>query len=94
MIKFEWDEEKAAANKKKHGVTFEIAARVFFDENRIEFYDKEHSENEDRYYTIGMAGNVLFVVYADRQDAIRLISARLATKAEEEKYYDHLYFGK
>ena len=94
MIKFEWDEEKAAANRKNHGVTFEIAARVFFDENRIEFYDKEHSDSEDRYYTIGMAGNVLFVVYADRQDVIRLISARLATRAEEEKYYDHLYSGK
>ena len=94
MIKFEWDNEKAAANEIKHGVTFEIAARVFFDENRIEYYDEEHSGTEDRYYTIGMAGNVLFVVYTERQEAIRLISARLATKSEEAAYYDHLYSGR
>ena len=94
MIKFVWDEEKAKANMIKHGVTFEIAARVFFDENRIEYYDEIHSKDEDRYYTIGMAGNILFVVYTERKDAVRLISARLATKSEEVEYYDHLYSGK
>ena len=94
MIKFKWDEEKARANKLKHGVTFEIAARVFFDENRIEFYDAKHSMDEDRYYTIGMSGNVLFVVYTEKHEAIRIISARLATKEEEVEYYDHLYSGR
>ena len=94
MIKFEWDKEKAEANRIKHGVTFEIAARVFLDENRIEFYDRKHSIDEDRYYTIGMAGEVLLVVYTERRDVIRLISARLAAKNEEARYYGHLYFGR
>ena len=49
---FEWDDEKARANIKKHGIDFETAARVFADENRLEIYDEEHSEDEDRYITI------------------------------------------
>lgn len=85
---FEWDEEKAKTNLNKHGVSFETAAKVFFDQNRIEIYDEAHSHgDEDRFITIGMAGEVLFVVYIERQPNIRLISARLANARERRLYY-------
>ena len=87
-MQFEWDDEKAALNFKKHGVRFENAAKVFCDENRIELYDAEHSADEDRYNTIGMVDNVLFVVYTERRNRVRLISARPANKKERSLYYD------
>ena len=88
--KFEWDEGKAALNLKRHGISFETAAKVFQDENRIEIYDTAHSMEEDRYITIGLAGEVLFVVYTERTPNIRLISARLATERERRLYYGDL----
>ena len=88
MINFEWDMEKNKANLKKHGVAFEMAAKVFLDEKRIERYDAEHSSiNESRYKTIGMVGKVLTVIYTERKTAIRIISARLAEKEEIDEYY-------
>lgn len=84
---FEWDEEKAEMNLKKHGIPFETATKVFLDENRIEIYDEDHSLDEDRYITIGLADEVLFVVYTERKPKIRLISARLATARERSVYY-------
>ena len=87
---FEWDEDKAAANLKKHGIDFRDAALVFNDKNRIEYYDAEHSSTEDRYYTIGMVEKVLFVVYTERKNRIRLISARPANKRERSLYYDRI----
>lgn len=86
-LEFEWDDGKERLNIQKHGISFETAARVFGDENRIEIYDKEHSIEEDRYITIGLAGDVLFVVYTERVPRIRLISARLAS-ARERRLYD------
>lgn len=86
-LEFEWDEEKAKINLKKHGIPFETAAKVFLDDNRIEIYDEVHSIEEDRYITIGLAGDVLFVVYTERHLKIRLISARLATARERKAYY-------
>lgn len=88
---FEWDEEKAIKNLKKHNVAFEDAVYVFQDENRIEFYDAEHSVDEDRYVVIGMVGTVLFVVYTERKNAIRLISARKANAKERGDYYGNIY---
>ena len=85
---FEWDEEKNAANLRKHGITFEDAVAVFDDENRIEWYDAAHSETEDRYNTIGWVRGVLFVVYTERRERIRMISARKATPQERSLYYD------
>ena len=85
---FEWDDEKAAINLKKHGMSFQTAALVFYDENRIEMYDSEHSLEEDRYNTIGMVEDVLFVVYTERKDRLRIISARLANKKERSMYYE------
>ena len=87
-VQFEWDEDKAALNLKKHGVRFETAARVFEDEDRIEFYDSAHSTEEDRYNTIGMVDSVLFVVYTERKNRVRLISARPANSKERRLYYD------
>ena len=67
---------------------------VFNDLQRIEIYDMEHSIGEDRYNTIGIVHDVLFVVYTERKNNIRLISARLATKKERSIYYDtDSYFG-
>ena len=85
---FEWDEEKNLQNQRKHGISFETAAYVFADENYIEMYDFEHSISEDRYIAIGRVGDVLFVVFTERKEKIRLISARLATEAERRLYYD------
>ena len=93
-LNFEWDEDKNQLNLKKHGIDFETAMLVFNDLQRIEIYDFEHSVSEDRYNTIGMVHDVLFVVYTERKDNIRLISARLATQIERSIYYDSdSYFG-
>ena len=99
MLVFEWDEKKAHANLQKHGISFDTAAAVFLDEDRLEYYDAIHSIDEDRYYTIGRAGDVLFVVYTERMnrrgiEVIRLISARLADPSERKKYYGYLYSGR
>ena len=88
LLTFEWDEEKNRINKNKHGIDFETAMLVFNDLERIEIYDLEHSVGEDRYSTIGMVKDVLFVVYTERKENIRLISARLATNKERSIYYD------
>ena len=87
-LEFEWDEEKAAANWKNHGVRFETAAHVFEDENLMEYYDGFHSDGEERYQVIGKVKRILFVVYTERKERIRLISARKATKAERRRYLD------
>ena len=85
---FEWDEEKAAANLKKHGVDFKDASLVFNDPYRKEFFDAAHSFEEDRYNIIGMVEDVLFVVYTERGEKVRIISARIATRREMRIYYD------
>ncbi len=87
-MKFEWDEDENTINKEKHKISFETAAYVFDDPYYIEMFDFEHSVDEDRYIAIGKVGDVLFVVFTERKDTIRLISARLATNAERSLYYD------
>ena len=84
---FQWDSEKAMLNRQKHGITFDTAAKVFNDEHRIERYDDEHSGDEDRYITIGRVREILFVVYTERFEKTRLISARRATADERRDYY-------
>lgn len=87
---FEWDENKEKINISKHGLDFSTAALVFRDQNRLEWFDELHSDYEDRYITIGEINGiavVLMVVYTERGDAIRLISARKATKQERRMYY-------
>ena len=86
---YEWDSTKEAINIKKHGIDFDTAILVFEDDFRLEWYDKAHSGIEDRYNTIGMVHDVLFVVYTERGEKTRIISARLATKTERRRYYDY-----
>ena len=85
----EWDDRKNEINKRKHGISFETAAHVFEDINRIEYFDEAHSADEDRFIVLGLVRKVLFVVYTDRGDVTRIISARKATEAETEVYYDN-----
>ena len=90
-MKIEWDTNKNDANMKKHHISFETAARVFLDENRLDYYDIVHSINEDRYITIGLVEEVIVVVYTLRKTRIRIISARLVTRKERELYYEENY---
>lgn len=89
---FEWDDQKEKINIAKHGIDFSTAARVFNDENRLEWYDEAHSYTEERYITIGIIDNIAYlvmVVYTERETSIRLISARKATKKERRLYDDY-----
>lgn len=89
-LDFVWDERKNQINIKKHGVSFQTAALVFGDDYRIEILDRAHSREEERFINVGMAGDsliVLYVVYTERENKIRLISARKASKTEREMYY-------
>lgn len=89
-IRFSWDGRKAAQNAKKHGVSFEEAMTVFFDENATEFFDPDHSGDEDRFLMLGISSRLrlLVVHYAVREDGtqIRIISARRPTKNESTRY--------
>ncbi|MBO6147615.1 MAG: BrnT family toxin [Lachnospiraceae bacterium] len=85
-----WDNEKDNSNYEKHGLHFSVAKRIFEDVNRIEMYDDKHSFYEDRYITIGYVNRVIVVVYTERKNLIRIISARKATKREEQLYYDNI----
>lgn len=87
-MQFEWDEVKASYNSSKHGVSFEEAKTVFDDPLYVDFYDPDHSEDEDRYLIIGQSnrGRLLIASYTEREGAIRLISARAATRSEREAY--------
>jgi uncharacterized DUF497 family protein len=80
-MKFEWDVTKAAENLEKHQVSFEEARSVFEDPLYVDFYDPDHSQDEHRYIIIGASnkGRVFTVSYTERNDTIRLISARRAT---------------
>ena len=89
-IQFTWDEQKNIINIAKHGVSFADAAKVYFDPERLELYDDQHSMmNEERWNVIGNVNlKTLFVVSIGRVDnLIRIISARRATKKEQEEYY-------
>ena len=89
-IKFSWDAQKAKQNLKKHRVSFEEASTVFFDEKAIEFFDPDHSKDEDRFLMLGLSWRlrVVVVCYCLRKDGseIRVVSARKATKKEEKVY--------
>ncbi|MEH2285243.1 MAG: BrnT family toxin [Nostoc sp.] len=87
-MKFEWDENKAAINLLKHQVSFEEAKTVFDDPLYVDFYDPDHSDNEERYLIIGESGRGRLIItsYTDRGNSIRLISAREVTRSEREAY--------
>jgi uncharacterized protein len=85
---FEWDTEKAEANLQKHGASFVEAATVFFDPLSLTIPDPSHSVSENRFVIIGLSNQQrhLVVAHAERDDRIRIISARLATASERKKY--------
>ena len=90
-MKFDWDQAKANANSKKHGVTFEEARTVFFDEFAVQFFDEDHSSEEDeRFLLLGLSSDakLLLVCHCERErgNIIRIISARKATKREAAHY--------
>lgn len=85
---FEWDEQKASSNLAKHGVSFDEATAVFDDTNRLEELDAS-DDHEERWRAIGLApSGVFFIVYTERDGGvIRMISARVATRHEQDRYY-------
>ncbi len=89
-IVFEWIDKKVKSNLKKHGVSFEEAQTVFFDDSAIQFWDDPHSKKEERFLMLGLSNKlrVLLVVhcYRESDSTIRIISARKATKTEQKEY--------
>jgi len=88
---FEWDDQKAQSNFEKHGVSFDFAASVFRDVNRIEWQDTRKDYGEVRLVTVGcpVTKICLSVVYTERKSVIRIISARVASKKERSSYYGY-----
>jgi len=89
-IKFDWDSRKAATNEKKHGISFEEARTVFFDENAKLIDDPDHSDDEDRFVLLGLSSSLKVVLvchcYREQGNVIRIISARKATTHESKQY--------
>ncbi len=88
MLIFEWDDRKEKKNRRKHRVSFEEAEFVFYDPYSITIPDLDHSSGEDRFIDIGTSNEnrLLVVIYTERDDRIRIISARKATSIERKKY--------
>ncbi len=88
-LEFEWNEAKAEANSRAHGVSFKLAKTVFKDAFAIERLDDRENYGEERFVIIGMAeGHVLlFIAYTEREDRIRIISARRVTQHEQDDYF-------
>jgi uncharacterized DUF497 family protein len=89
-IRFEWDESKSRENKRKHGVSFDEAQTVFFDENAIRYYDPDHAKDEDRFIMLGMSFKLRELVvchcYRSGDKVIRIVLARKANKKEAAVY--------
>jgi len=90
LYSFDWDENKNRINLEKHGITFEEASTVFFDDRAILFDDPEHSIDEDRFLLLGMSETAKVCIvchcYRESDTVIRIISARQATRKEEQRY--------
>lgn len=88
---FSWDDNKNSENVRKHGVSFEEAQTVFFDEKALEFEDPDHSETEDRFLLLGMSQKLRVLVichcFRESESEIRIISARKATAKEQKVYF-------
>lgn len=87
-LRFEWNNQKAQFNVKKHRVSFDEAATVFYDPLYLEDYDEAHSDQEDQFKIMGMSSNgrLLVITYIQRVDKIRIISSRLVIKNERRIY--------
>ena len=87
--RFEWDKSKAKDNFAKHGVSFELAERVFKDPFAIDVLDDRQDYDEERFVIVGMVeGRIFYVVYVERKEVSRIISARSATRHEQESYLE------
>lgn len=88
MVIFEWDEEKAKSNLRKHRVSFEEGESVFYDPRTITISDPNHSDDEFRFIDLGISNRnrVLVVVYTERKHRIRIVSVRKATRYEQKQY--------
>ncbi len=88
---FEWDDKKEKTNIKKHGISFDEASTAFYDENAIQFFDPDHSKEEDRFILLGISFKlrVLVVCHCFRKEetVVRIISARKADRGEEQEYW-------
>jgi hypothetical protein len=92
-IRFEWDPRKAKSNEKKHGVSFEEAESVFFDEQALLLEDAQPADEEERFVLLGLSATLrmLVAIHALREkDVIRIISARKATRLEKQEYQSRL----
>ena len=93
QLEFEWDKKKEKTNAKKHGVSFDEARTVFYDEQAIQFYDPEHSDEEDRFILLGTSFKLKTLVvchcYREDETKIRIISARKADSEEEQVYWSN-----
>ncbi|VAX02959.1 hypothetical protein MNBD_GAMMA19-235 [hydrothermal vent metagenome] len=91
QLEFEWDDKKDKANSKKHGVSFDEARTVFYDEYAIQFFDPEHSESEDRFLLLGTSFKLKALVvchcFREEETVVRIISARKADRDEEQVYW-------
>jgi uncharacterized DUF497 family protein len=90
-IIFEWDDKKDKTNKRKHGVSFEEARTAFYDENAIQYFDPDHSDEEGRFILVGISFKLKVLVvchcFRESDSVIRIISARKADKEEEYEYW-------
>ena len=90
-LEFEWDDKKDRANTKKHGVSFDEAQTVFYDEHAILFFDPDHSENENRFILLGVSFKLKVLVvchcFRRKETILRIISARKADKDEQQVYW-------
>ena len=93
-LRFSWDERKAASNKEKHGVSFDEATGVFFDERALLLEDDDPQKPEERFLLLGLSASlrVLVVCHCETEDGqeIRIISARRANRAEQKQYWDRV----
>ena len=90
-LRFEWDKQKEKTNIKKHGVSFDEARTVFYDENAIQYFDPDHSEPEDRFILLGISFKLRILVvchcFRESETVVRIISARKADHNEEDEYW-------
>jgi len=91
VLRFHWEARKEKANVRKHGVSFEEARTVFYDEHAVQFFDPDHSEDEDRFILLGMSFKLRTLVvchcFRESETIVRLFSARKADKDEENEYW-------
>jgi len=90
-LRFEWDKKKEKINIKKHGISFEEASSAFYDEKAIQFFDPDHSEDEDRFILLGISFKLRILVvchcFRESETVVRLVSARKADRDEQKEYW-------